>query len=406
MVVIAFALPLGVTVARLADNLAAQEAEDVAEQLARAVGALLQADDTEALGRFVGPDQATRRAVYLRDGTVGSTLTHDDLAALLDVAWGGQGISATDGAGHLALMPVFTTETTPIAIAAVTVPRGTSTRSVWAAWAVLGALSLSMIGLSALLADRLGRRLVRPVENLAEGARRLAAGDLDTTVPVEGPTEIRDVAQGFNRLGSRIRDLLQDEREAIADLSHRLRTPLTALRLEMEGRGAAVIVDELTATVDDIINEAREPHRRHLSSQVDVVALVRTRAAFWGALAEEEGRPFQADVVPGSLVIEVNSKAYGAAIDALIGNVFSHTAPGTAYAVRLSADGSSAVLRVEDGGAGLPADQDVLQRGSSPAGSTGLGLDICVRLALTHRGSFQVVASSLGGAGFELTLPM
>ena len=64
--------------------------------------------DNEALGRFVGSDPATRRAVYLRDEIVGSTLTHDDLTALLDVAWGGQGVSATDGAGHLALIPVFT----------------------------------------------------------------------------------------------------------------------------------------------------------------------------------------------------------------------------------------------------------------------------------------------------------
>ncbi len=405
MVITAFALPLGATVARLADNLAAQEAEDVAEQLARAVGSLLRAPDVETLERFVGPDGPTLRAVHLPDEVIGSYIDHEDLAASLELAWAGEGVSAADGGSHLALIPVFTSTSTPAAIAVASVPRGTSTRSVWAAWAVLGALSLAMIGLAALLADRLGRRLVRPVEALAHGARLLATGDLEATVPVEGPPEIRDVAHGFNRLGRRIRDLLQDEREVIADLSHRLRTPLTALRLELEGRAASAIVDELAATVDDIISEAREPHHRHLSSQVDLAALVRSRVEFWGALAEEEKRAVSLRLESSPTEVEINQRAYAAAFDALLENVFAHTPPGTPYAVALEALGDTVVLTVEDGGPGLPDGVDVLSRGSSSVGSTGLGLDICLRLARSNGGTFDIIASSLGGAGFRLAVP-
>ncbi len=405
MVVTAFALPLGVTVARLADNLAAQAAEDAAEQLARAVGTILDSGDPDALGRFVTADGDTLLAVHLPDRVVGSAIGPGALPASLDVAWQGRGVSTVDGRRHVALIPVFTGDANPAAVAVAAVPRGTSSHSVWLAWAILGALSLAMIGLAALLADRLGRRLVHPVEALADGARRLAAGDLDTTVPVEGPPEIREVAAGFNRLGRRIRDLIQDEREIIADLSHRLRTPLTALRLEMDGRAAAVVVDELSATVDDIIREARQPHSRHLAHQTDVAALVRQRVEFWGALADEEGRSWEASIPQGAMVIEVNPKEFGAAVDALLGNVFTHTDPGTPYSVGLRLAESSAVLSVQDGGPGLPPGEQVMERGSSPAGSTGLGLDICARLARGNGGRFRATPSVLGGAGFELTLP-
>ncbi len=405
MVVIAFALPLGVTVARLADNLAAQEAEDAAGQLARAVGTLLQDRDVESLGRFVGDDGIALRAVYLLDDVVGEPIEHASISESLESAWSGQGVTATDAHSHLALFPVFTDQPTPVAIAAAAVPRATSTGPVRIAWAILVGLSLAMVGLAVFLADRLGRQLVRPVEALAEGARRLAAGDLDTTVPIEGPPEVRETAAVFNRLGQRIRDLLQDERESIADLSHRLRTPLTALRLEMDGRAAASIVDELAASVDDIIHEARAPQRRHLSSRVDVADLIRRRTAFWGALAEDEGRDVQLDLLPGESIIEVNPTEYGAAFDALVENVFSHTPPGTPYRVTLRHVAQTSTLVVEDGGPGIGVGHDVLARGSSTVGSTGLGLDICVRLARVNGGSFDIVPSSLGGAGFRLELP-
>lgn len=405
MVVVAFALPLGVTVARLADNLAAQEAEDAAGQLARAVGTLLQGDNDDSLSGFVGNEGDTLRAVYLPGGVVGEPIDHDEIASALEVAWSGRGVTATDGRHHLALLPVFTDQPEPVAIAVAAVPRATSTGSVRTAWAILGALSLAMVGLSAFLADRLGRQLVRPVEALADGARRLAAGDLDTTVPIEGPPEVRETAAVFNRLGQRIRDLLQDERESIADLSHRLRTPLTALRLEMEGRSASVIVDELAASVDEIIREAREPQGRHLASRTDLTELVGRRARFWGALAEEEGRTAALELPSHPCIVEVNHKQYGAAVDALLENVFAHTPPGVDYGVELAMVDNAAVLTVQDAGPGLPRGTDHLSRGSSSKGSTGLGLDICVRLARSHGGTFTVTPSSLGGAGFRLTVP-
>ncbi|MEQ4724849.1 HAMP domain-containing protein [Nonomuraea sp. B19D2] len=87
--------------------------------------------------------------------------------------------------------------------------------------------------------------VTRPVDGLARVSHRLAGGDLTARAEPGGPPEVRSVALALNHLAGRIDGLLAAERESVADLSHRLRTPLTGLRLDAEslrdpeGRGAA-----------------------------------------------------------------------------------------------------------------------------------------------------------------------
>jgi signal transduction histidine kinase len=90
-------------------------------------------------------------------------------------------------------------------------------------------------------------------------------------------------------------------------------------------------------------------------------------------------------------------------VDALLGNVFSHTPDGTAFRVSVSASG----LLVDDAGPGIPDPQRAVTRGFSGAGSTGLGLDIVRRAAETVRGQLVIERSPLGGAriGFLLHAP-
>jgi signal transduction histidine kinase len=85
-------------------------------------------------------------------------------------------------------------------------------------------------------------------------------------------------------------------------------------------------------------------------------------------------------------------------MDALLGNVFSHTPEGTAFAVTVSARAERGVrLVVEDSGPGFPA-IDAVRRGTSGAGSTGLGLDIARRTARSSGGDLTVARSPDGGA--------
>ena len=106
---------------------------------------------------------------------------------------------------------------------------------VWRAWArARGRWPSTLFVLSLVVADRLARSMTRPITELALTAERLGRGDLAARVEPAGPDEVREVGPALNRLAARISELLTRERESVADLSHRLRTPVTALRLDAE----------------------------------------------------------------------------------------------------------------------------------------------------------------------------
>src|SRR5262249_42102588 len=114
------------------------------------------------------------------------------------------------------------------------VPNSVLWRGVTRAWLLLGLVAIGLLAMAAFVAIQLTRTLVRPLANVARAAEQLAQGDLTARAPVDGPPEIRQVSNGLNRLAARIGELLAHERETLADLSHRLRTPLTALRIDAE----------------------------------------------------------------------------------------------------------------------------------------------------------------------------
>jgi signal transduction histidine kinase len=272
------------------------------------------------------------------------------------------------------------------------------------AWTVLFLLALVLVGLSLVVADRLARSMTAPVTALALTAERLGRGDLAARVEPGGPDEIRDVGLALNRLATRITELLASEREAVADLSHRLRTPVTALRLDAEGltdaeeRGRLTgDVDELTRQVDALIREARRPVREGVDARCDAVQVVADRVAFWRVLADEQDRELTLELPPAPCPVRASESDLAAAVDALLGNVFAHTPDGTGFGVSVRpGSGGGAVIVVRDQGPGF-ADAGVLERGESRSGSTGLGLDIVRRTALASAGEAQVQRAPGGG---------
>ena len=75
--------------------------------------------------------------------------------------------------------------------------------------------------------ELLTRRIIRPLVDTAQTAQQLSIGDTTARAPTDGPREVADVGVALNRLADRIDELIAEERETVADLSHRLRTPLT-----------------------------------------------------------------------------------------------------------------------------------------------------------------------------------
>ena len=251
---------------------------------------------------------------------------------------------------------------------------------------------------------------MRATIDVAAVSHRLARGELDARADPDAPVEVGVVAGALNTLAGRISELLREERETIADLSHRVRTPLTALRLDAEAlpqaQDAARIgagVDAVQRAVTSVIDAARR--RATDATGCDAAAVVAERVAFWSVLAEDTDRDVRTDLSPGPLPVAAGRADLEALVDALLGNVFAHTPDGTGFAVRLGPrPGGGARLLVADAGPGLTAGADVLRRGASGGGSTGLGLDIARRTAEQAGGGLTLGRSTAGGLAVTVDL--
>jgi signal transduction histidine kinase len=260
---------------------------------------------------------------------------------------------------------------------------------------------------------------VQPAQRLVEGARELGDGKLGARVPEEGPTELRLAAVAFNSMADQVVQLLANERELAADLSHRLRTPLTVLRLNAAslGDGPAAeqtrsAVAQLEREVDTIIRTAREAKPQTAAAGpgagCDAAEVVRERMAFWSALAEDEGRKVRLAGVDRPVRIPVARADLAAALDALLGNVFRHTPEGTAFAVDVHNGEDAVIVLVSDAGPGIPDPEAAMARGrgSGSDGSTGLGLDIVRRLAESTGGDVRIGSSVLGGTEVRIWIQL
>jgi signal transduction histidine kinase len=277
------------------------------------------------------------------------------------------------------------------------------------AWLLLVVVGAALVAIAVVLADRIARGVVRPTRTLATAARDLAEGRLESRVTPAGPPEVVELGAAFNALAGRIQELLRAEREAAADLSHRLRTPLTALRLEVERQPdgdhkarLSADVDALERTVTAVIGELRRHGREGVQPESDLGEVGLRRVQFWAALAEDQGRRYELEIPPGSWRVPLAEPDLEATLDALLENVFAHTPDGTSFAVRVgAADRGRVRLVVEDEGPGM--DASALARGVSGGSSSGLGLDIVRRSAEATRGSVRVGRSPRGGACVEVT---
>jgi signal transduction histidine kinase len=410
LVLVAFLVPLAVLVRSATAERAVSAASISAAALAPIVA-------TPGNDEAVGPaldlaeaDSGHPFTVFYPDGTSAGTPTERSDAVALALREGRTLTVEADG-GREVVVSVGLGDGGTAAIRTF-VPETELGGGVVRTWLVLGALGGGLVVLGVLVADRMARGLVGPVEEASRVSHRLAAGELDARAEPGGPPEIRSVATGLNHLAGRITTMLREERETVADLSHRLRTPLTALRLEAEalpdpeqaqriGDG----VDALERAVSQVINDARS---RGFSGagdgSCDAVEVVSDRVQFWSVLAEDTDREFSVSLAAGPLMVRATAADLAACVDALLGNVFAHTPDGSPLAVHLgNRPAGGAILIVADGGGGFAA-ADAVDRGASRAASTGLGMDIARRAAESSGGRLSIGTSDLGGA--EVTVEL
>ncbi|MFI5685785.1 sensor histidine kinase [Streptomyces sp. NPDC051636] len=424
MVVVAFAVPLGLVVKEMARDRAFSNAERQAAAIAPALSITTDRDKLERVVASAGSD--TDMAVHIPasdDGgarraavDIGRQRAVDrDIATVRKLGRA----STTEVPGGSTLLQPVALSSGAIAVVEVYVPEAEVSNGVGTAWAVLAAVGVALTVGSVAVADRLGVRMVRPARRLVEGAHELGEGKLGARVPEEGPNELRRAAVAFNSMADQVVQLLANERELAADLSHRLRTPLTVLRLNAAslGEGPAAeqtrtAVAQLEREVDTIIRTAREAKPQTAAAGpgagCDAAEVVRERMGFWSALAEDEGRKWRVAGVDRPVRIPVARADLAAALDALLGNVFRHTAEGTAFAVDVHNGEDAVIVLVSDAGPGIPDPEAAMARGrgSGTDGSTGLGLDIVRRLAESTGGDVRIGSSVLGGTEVRIWIQL
>jgi signal transduction histidine kinase len=427
LVVIAFVLPLAGLVRSVARDRAVSGAEHDSAALAPTLATVTgeaAADPATVEAQVLGAIEQTatgtdgRLTVWLPNRTQVGDATPPDEDAVRLARENKEAFSLRVDDGLELYAPVVT-GAGDTSVVRARLPAELLERGVARAWAAIATVGLALVVLAAVIADRLGRSLTREATALAGTARTLAGGDPQARVAPGDTPELADAARALNLLADRIDELRSAERARVADLSHRLRTPLTALRLDAEAAGDDELVadvDRLEAAVTELIHAAQRPlHEGTVRPRCDLAAVVRERAEFWGALADDDQRSWQLHLPPAApgrapFLAAIGPDEAGAAVDALLGNVFGHTPDGTGYELTLALDerGSSertAHLHVDDAGPGIADPEAVLARGHSSARSTGLGLDIARRAAEAAGGGIAVGPSPLGGTRVTLTFP-
>ncbi|MFN0026628.1 MAG: histidine kinase dimerization/phospho-acceptor domain-containing protein [Acidimicrobiales bacterium] len=323
-------------------------------------------------------------------------------------------------------------------------------------WTALVAVGAVLMVITALVGWVLARSVTRPVRRLQADARRFASGDLqvDPSTRAGGPPELRALDGAMRTMARRLEALLEEQRSFVADASHQLRTPLTALRLRLENLqsdpisppppaahaaldAAIAETDRLSTLVNDLLQLARAEQARAVQV-ADLAGLARDRVDTWGAVAEAKGvglrlhvgaaqpvgaRGTSAGFMQGgterdageaevwALPAPIAARGLAAVavwavpgaieqvLDNLLDNALEVSNSGDVITVRVvstAPDGSAPRLEVVDGGPGL-SDADKLRalrrfwRGGQRSEGSGLGLPVVAALVSASGGILDLL---------------
>jgi signal transduction histidine kinase len=281
--------------------------------------------------------------------------------------------------------------------------------------ATLGLVLVGLVVLALGLAAGfvLAASLARPLKRLALAARRAGEGDLTVRVPVEGSREQREVGHAFNEMTARVQQMVDAQRDFVADASHQLRTPLTGLRLRLEEAeatgaveqvsGALEEVDRLSAVVNELLVLSEAGTARIPDAVTDLLAAARRAVARYPA-ADFELRG------EGSLV-RCTPDDLDRILDALIENAIDYGPADQVIALTVALGR----LQVTDQGPGIiPGEEETIfrrfHRGTVGRASrrrgTGLGLAIARELATRWRATVTLANAPGAGATATVTLPL
>jgi signal transduction histidine kinase len=283
-------------------------------------------------------------------------------------------------------------------------------------WLGLAGIAAVVLTAAAFACVALARWMSRPLRELEQAAEAAGAGDLAVRASEEGPPEVRHVAAAFNDMVARLGALMRSQETFVADASHQLRTPLTALRLRLENleqdvpderrselRRAEAETKRVTSLVDGLLTLARAESGQPATGPVDVCAAVAERVEVWRPYADERAVTLITAVTAG-LAARTAVDRLEQVLDNLFANALDVAPTGSAITVSAAPDDGWIELHVMDRGRGLSrADRErAFNRfwrgsGDGEGSGSGLGLAIVRRLVRADGGEVELREAVGGG---------
>ena len=436
LVIVALEVPLVLNVSRRVD--AEVKAQAAAEAQLVAASASGRRENTAELrriardaadklgGRVIIVDQAGRLLADSSGLRSGSYRDRPEIRAALENGRIAQGRRFSETLGESLLFTAVPIVQGDTRVGAVRVTQSVGAIDKRVRRDVLGLIGIGLIALVLGLgfAWVLAGTLARPLQRLAGTARRVEAGDLEARAAPEGSLENREVAHAFNDMTERLAQVLEAQREFVANASHQLRTPLTGLRLRLESaslkagselagelEAAEREVERLARLLSALLTLAREgerPPARATVSLADSIERARERWVEHAAQTDHELVVDCRDACPAA----ASEEDLAIVLDNLIENALNYSPGGGTVTVECGRDGDEVYLAVLDSGPGLEPgeEQRVFERfargsGGRGASGTGLGLAIVATLARRWGGSARIANRPEGGARAEIRLP-
>jgi two-component system, OmpR family, sensor kinase len=413
------------------DVVAASAADLVAPPRPRSLAQLASSAARSVRGRVIVLDTHGRLLADSSGGQLGASYADrpEVRAALRGRSFQSQRGSQTLGQNILATAAPVLRGTRGRVVGAVRITQSVAAVRRAVRRSTLGLLLVGAIvlALGLLAGAAIAGQFVRPIRHMRAAAARVAAGDLDTRVALEGSTEERSLADSFNHMTDRIRDMLARQQAFVADASHQLRTPLAGLRLRLEEAEAAGVstaaaaelaagereVDRIARIVEEllVLSSAGEPDAA--AEPIDLAVAAAAAQRRWEPLAREQGRAVVLGEPRAAALVSAARADVDRVLDALVENALRYAPVGSI--VELCVDGET--IEVRDEGPGLePGEAEALferfHRGAAgrrTPGGTGLGLTIARTLARRWAGDVTIAdrtaSDGAPGAVAILSLP-
>lgn len=292
----------------------------------------------------------------------------------------------------------------------------------------LAQAGLAGVVIAVLLAAVISRNVARPLQRLGNAASAVAAGDYNQRVPINGPPEIRAVAEAFNDMSAQVSAARQAQHDFLANVSHDLKTPLTSIQgysqaiidgATKDPAQAAAIIHEEAARLNRMVMQVTDLARLQAGQlpmqkqPVEAAALAAAVGQRLAIVAKGKGVALHVETPPTPAVTGDGDRL-AQVLTNLVSNAIKYTPSGGHVWLRTQVNNGGVEITVQDTGVGIPPDDlsriferfYQVDKTRGPRRGTGLGLAIAQEVVTAHGG--RITANSAGqgqGATFTVWLP-